>query len=156
MVGDTLILLGIFVVAGSYLAREVVRRCTNHPFSWPKTSYIIILAIALTGAGIFVKGAAGAYEALIAGFPSIALPPHEAEYFAVQTATTVGYGGALIPTSDAAPAALTSEFQGLTKWLMLPLAGVWGVLIGAMVVLLYSSGTLVRPSESSPGSAGNS
>jgi len=98
------------------------------------TYYAPAAATFMTGA--FVILAAIAYAKLLPWPAAMAIPPYEPEYFAVQTITTVGYGSALTPVSEAAPSALMDGFQLLTTCLMLPLVAGWAFAIAAVVHFL--------------------
>lgn len=120
---------GIAVIAllGCLLYSRLFKRRFEIPWR------CMVLAIAVIALGFFLQLAAAEYVKLIAAHPGLVLLPSEPEYFAVQTATTVGYGSALLPCHPNASPSLVTDFQLLTSWLMLVVAGVWGVLIGATV-----------------------
>ena len=138
MIGSILLVGPFVLLLALAVCRWSVRRFGKRPFLWPPQSALNILTIAVVTAGLTVLLAASLYSGLIARFPGVVISPHEPEYFAVQTLTTVGYGSALAPVAPNAPPGLESGFQALAKWLMFPQALVCGFVIGAIVNLFFS------------------
>ena len=93
---------------------------------------MLILGLTVLFCSAYVQYAAKKYESLIGRFDDVNLTKNEAEYFAVQTMTTVGYGGALAAAEGNASPELRSEFHGLAKWLMLPGVLFWALCIWAV------------------------
>ena len=131
MVGKTVIVVGLLLFAVLLILRSrglAFRRSTI----WALYSPVV----ALVQLGVFILMAAGLYSWL---FGAVVVSAHEAEYFAVQTMTTVRFGSALAPVSATADAGLTASFQQLTKWLMLPLVFAWAYAISAVIQFIQKA-----------------
>ena len=89
--------------------------------------------------------AAGAYVFLVSGWYShlallqqIQVTSAEPDYFAVQTLTTVGYGGGLAFLREEASGPAAEAFRQGASWWMLLGSAVWGCAVAALANVFFS------------------
>jgi hypothetical protein len=122
MIARGLVVLSVLLFASAFFGGRRSPRTRTYAVR------VAILALSLSVAAAYVWFGARWYESL--GVRGVG--KHESEYFASQTLTTVGYGGALAMLRDDVPRDVLDSFHLGSSIAMLVGSVVWGFVLAAI------------------------
>jgi hypothetical protein len=96
---------------------------------------LFCMSVVAAGAYVF---AVSAWYTRLASSQAVTVTAMEPDYFAVQTLTTVGYGGAIAFLRDNVPQSAAEAFRFGATWWMLLGSSVWGFAIAALANVFFS------------------